>query len=319
LSQKRGAEAETILTQTNGADAAKAELESIEKSLASDDAQSSQSLISKAKTLLNPKLRLVMLVGISVAVLQQITGINAVFFYAPMIFEQSGIGTDASFLQAIAVGLTNLVFTFVAIYLIDKVGRKSLLVFGVAGIAISMLSLSHGFSSATYQITEARYQELATEVQTPALRATVGTQYDSDIAFKSAMREALGDSIYTQFESDLLKAAISMNRNQILFSIIAFVACFAFSLGPVMWVLFSELFPNYIRGLAISFVGLVNSGVSFLVQLVFPWELANLGNGTTFLLYGIFALLGLGIIIKYVPETKGKSLEELEEMLVKKA
>lgn len=319
LSQKRGAEAETILTQTNGADAAKAELESIEKSLASDDAQSSQSLISKAKTLLNPKLRLVMLVGISVAVLQQITGINAVFFYAPMIFEQSGIGTDASFLQAIAVGLTNLIFTFVAIYLIDKVGRKSLLVFGVAGIAISMLSLSHGFSSATYQITEARYQELATEVQTPALRATVGTQYDSDIAFKSAMREALGDSIYTQFESDLLKAAISMNRNQILFSIIAFVACFAFSLGPVMWVLFSELFPNYIRGLAISFVGLVNSGVSFLVQLVFPWELANLGNGTTFLLYGIFALLGLGIIVKYVPETKGKSLEELEEMLVKKA
>ena len=108
-----------------------------------------------------------------------------------------------------------------------------------------------------------------------------------------------------------------MNHNQILFSIIAFVACFAFSLGPVMWVLFSELFPNYIRGLAISFVGLINSGVSFIVQLIFPWELANLGNATTFLLYAIFALLGLAIIVVFVPETKGKSLEELEAILVK--
>jgi MFS family permease len=85
-----------------------------------------------------------------------------------------------------------------------------------------------------------------------------------------------------------------------------------------MWVLFSELFPNRIRGLAISFVGLINSAVSFSVQLVFPWELANLGSSATFLIYGIFAAIGLVFIVLKIPETKGKSLEELELTLVKR-
>ena len=83
-----------------------------------------------------------------------------------------------------------------------------------------------------------------------------------------------------------------------------------------MWVLFAELFPNRIRGLAISFVGLVNSGVSFLVQLLFPWQLANLGNAGTFFIYGVFAIVGLLVIIRLLPETRGKSLEELEKQLV---
>jgi MFS family permease len=108
-----------------------------------------------------------------------------------------------------------------------------------------------------------------------------------------------------------------MNPMLILFAIVGFVASFAISLGPVMWVLFSELFPNRIRGIAISFVGLINSAVSFTVQLIFPWELDTLGNATTFLLYGVFAVAGLLFIIKVLPETKGKSLEELEKQLIK--
>ena len=84
-----------------------------------------------------------------------------------------------------------------------------------------------------------------------------------------------------------------------------------------MWVLFSEIFPNWIRGVAISIVGFVNSAVSWLVQFIFPWELANLGTAVTFALYGVFAVIGLLFIIRIVPETKGKSLEELEEILVK--
>jgi MFS family permease len=98
--------------------------------------------------------------------------------------------------------------------------------------------------------------------------------------------------------------------------ILGFVASFAVSLGPVMWVLFSELFPNRIRAVAISFVGFVNSGVSFLVQLVFPWELAALGNAMTFAIYGVFAFMGLLLIARLLPETRGKSLEELELELV---
>ena len=116
---------------------------------------------------------------------------------------------------------------------------------------------------------------------------------------------------------NLFLLPITMNPTLVLICILGFVASFAVSLGPVMWVLFSELFPNKIRGMAISFVGFINSAVSFLVQLVFPWELANLGSTGTFFLYGVFALIGLIVIVKLLPETKGKSLEELETILVK--
>ena len=121
--------------------------------------------------------------------------------------------------------------------------------------------------------------------------------------------------IRDRYQSEIITAAIEMNSMLILLSILAFVASLAVSVGPAMWVLFSELFPNRIRGLAISFVGLINSAVSWAVQQFFPWELANLGNALTFLLYGIFALLGLAFVITRVPETKGKSLEELESFL----
>ena len=108
-----------------------------------------------------------------------------------------------------------------------------------------------------------------------------------------------------------------MNTMLILIGILGFVGSFAVSIGPVMWVLFSELFPNKIRGIAISFVGLINLAVAFFVQLLFPWELSVFGNATTFLLYAIFAVIGLVFIWFKVPETKGKSLEQLEELLVK--
>ena len=129
----------------------------------------------------------------------------------------------------------------------------------------------------------------------------------------------LGADVAREHESELISAATNLNPRLILFGIIGFVACFAVSLGQVMWVLFSELFPNRIRGLAISSVGFVNSGISFLVQLVFPWELANLGSATTFLIYGIFAAIGFVFIMILLPETKGRSLEELEGELVTKS
>ena len=210
------------------------------------------------RALLHPSLRLVMILGIVIGVLQQITGINAVFFYAPTIFERSGIGTNAAFMQAALVGLVNLAFTVVAMAMIDRFGRRPLLVFGLSGIAACMLLLAWAFS--------------AGDAASPRL---------------------------------------------ILFGILGFVASFAVSLGPVMWVLFSELFPNRVRGVAISFVGLVNSGTAFLVTLVFPWQLQHMGSATTFLLYGLFALAGLAFVLRVLPETKGRSLEELETELVR--
>ena len=98
--------------------------------------------------------------------------------------------------------------------------------------------------------------------------------------------------------------------------ILGFIACFAFSLGPVMWVLLSELYPLKYRGLAIGVIAFVNSLISSLVQLVFPWELSTLGNSLTFFIFGMIALIGFFIMLKIVPETRGKSLEELEKEFV---
>lgn len=267
--------------------------------------------------LFKPSLRLVITLGLVIGILQQITGINSVFFYAPMIFEQSGIGTDASFSQAIWVGIINLVFTLVAIALIDKLGRRPLLLAGVAGIAICMLVLAYGFNQADYSLSEEAIVLLPEPLQAPLMDGLAGQFFENDVAYKSALRSSLGDELAKKHESALIAAGVKMNTWLILFGILGFVASFAVSIGPVMWVLFSELFPNWIRGLAISFVGLVNSAVSFLVQLVFPWELENLGSSTTFLIYGLLAILGWVFIAWKLPETKGRSLEELEKQLVK--
>jgi MFS family permease len=308
----RDQEAGAILTRAVGEAEAHGELGEIRASLARDAGKAKGSV----RDLLAPAMRLVLTIGIVVAILQQITGINSVFFYAPMIFEQSGIGTDASFAQAVLVGLTNLVFTIVAILVIDRIGRKPLLNLGLAGIAVSMFVLAFGFSSATYTLTGEARSALPAEVDVPAVAELEGTTFESDVEYKQALRTALGDERATRYESEFIGAAIAMNPWLVLFGIIGFVAAFAVSLGPVMWVLFSELFPNRVRGIAISFVGLINSGVSFGVQLVFPWELATFGSATTFLLYGLFAAVGLVFVVMVVPETKGRSLEELEAELV---
>jgi len=265
----------------------------------------------------HPSLRLVMTIGISVGILQQITGINSVFFYAPMIFEQSGIGTNAAFMQAVLVGLVNVVFTVVAMSLIDRIGRRPLLGFGLSGIAVSMLLLAYGFGSATYTLDREAIDGLQADVDRQQLSALVEQTYHSDTAFREAVSAAIGADVYEKFEPQLVSSAIAMNPTLILFAILGFVASFAVSIGPVMWVLFSELFPNRVRGLAISFAGLVNSAVAFVVTLVFPWQLATLGNSATFLIYGLFALAGLVFVMRILPETKGRSLEELEAALVR--
>ena len=306
-------EAREILHRANDTDAAKVEFENIRQSIQSGTKNEKIPLAEIFK----PALKLVLIIGTGVAILQQITGINSVFFYAPMIFEQSGIGTNAAFSQAILVGLTNLVFTVIAILFIDRLGRKPLLGIGLAGIAVFMCILAAGFNSATYRLTPDTIKQLPSGIPKEKLYSIQDQQFDSDIKFKQKVGEILEPSIFLEYESELIAGAIHINPSLILIGILGFVAAFAVSLGPVMWVLFSELFPNWIRGLAISFVGFINSAVSFSVQLVFPWELSTLGTAGTFLIYGIFGAIGLVFVLILVPETKGKSLEELEKILVK--
>jgi MFS family permease len=309
----READALQVFERVSGGEQARADLAVVRESLsAAAEAQS-----ASVKELFHPSMKLVLTIGIAIAILQQITGINSVFFYAPMIFEQSGIGTDAAFMQAILVGLVNLAFTIVAIVFIDKLGRRPLLVIGLTGIAVSMLALSWGFGVATYSLSASAIETLPAQIDREAIAALATVTYDSDVAFRLAVVEAIGADAFQASEAQLISAAIDADPVFILLGILGFVASFAVSLGPVMWVLFSELFPNRLRGLAISLAGLVNSAVSFSVQLVFPWELANLGNSATFLIYGLFAALGLVFVLRKLPETKGRSLEELERSLVR--
>ena len=309
--QGRDDEARAILTRVSDEEQASDDLRSVKESI---DAEADLGNVS-FRTLLHPSLRLVLTIGLSVGILQQITGINSVFFYAPMIFEQSGIGTNASFMQAVLVGLVNLVFTVIAMAMIDRIGRRPLLGFGLSGIAVCMLALAYGFGTATYKLDQAAIDNLPAGIDRGALTAIVDADYDSDTAFRGAVYETVGRDTYQQFESQLVSSAITLNPTLILFAILGFVASFAVSIGPIMWVLFSELFPNRVRGLAISFSGLVNSTVAFLVTFLFPWQLEAIGNAGTFLIYGLFAVVGLVFVMRILPETKGRSLEELESIL----
>jgi sugar porter (SP) family MFS transporter len=248
--------ARRILARAHGEAEAERELAEVCASLAPDAGKSD----ARLRDLLAPQLRAVLFIGLVVGVLQQITGINAVLAYATMIFQSinaGNAGIESSFFQTSLIMLVNVLFTVLALLLIDRVGRRPLLIFGTAGIACCHFAAAWGFHGG------------------------------------------------------------NPNSTWVLLALLGFVACFALSLGPVMWVLFSEIFPNRVRAVAISCVGLVNSTVCFLAQQVFPWQMQHLGGAQTFLIYGAFAVLGVALLIRILPETRGRSLEELEESLVR--
>ncbi len=305
-------EANKILNRLHGPAHAQIEIDAIERNISKKNDKEKGRLWD----LLKPRLRFVFLVGLTIGVLQQITGINAIYFYATSIFEQTGIGTNAAFASGIFLSLTTIIFTIAAIFLIDKLGRRPLLLYGLAGIAISLLVCSYGFNNATYSLTQQEIDSFSGFDQSKLSPITEKT-FNSDIEFKEAMIGALGSKVYAKNEAAILQLAGKMNAVLILAGILGFTACFAFSLGPVMWVLLSEMYPNKYRGLAIGFIGFINSFASWMVQQIFPWELSNLGNAKTFMIFGLIALAGFFILYRILPETKGKSLEELEAQLTK--
>lgn len=303
--------ANNVLNFIHGKERAEEEIASIEQHINANENQSPL----KIKDLLKPSLRFILVVGLIVGVLQQITGINAVYFYATSIFKQTGIGTDAAFSSGVLLSTVSVVFTFVAIYLIDRMGRRPLLLVGTAGIAISLLVCAYGFSQATYQLSEEQINQFEFTGSEKLVSITT-KKYASDIDFKNELKSVLGNQIYSKNDGAILEAATTINANLILIGILGFIACFAFSLGPVMWVLLSELYPLKYRGFAIGVIAFINSLISSLVQLIFPWELSNLGNSLTFFIFGAIAFIGFFILLKVLPETKGKSLEALELELV---
>ncbi|MCE7043758.1 sugar porter family MFS transporter [Dyadobacter sp. CY312] len=203
--------------------------------------------------LLDIKLRKPLVIGVVLALFSQITGINAIIYYAPEIFKSIGFGAESAFTQTIIIGLVNMIFTLVAVWLIDITGRKSLLIWGVAGMVICLF--------------------------------------------------ATGICFHFHFDQG----------PWLLIFILGYIASFAISLGPIPWVLMSEIFPTKIRGMAMSLATLVLwIGVVAITQLT-PIFLETLGGAVTFWIFMINSIIILVFTIKMIPETKGKTLEEIEK------
>jgi MFS family permease len=295
----------------HGINQAEIEIQSIETNIK----ESENTKMVSIRELFKPAVRFIMLVGITIGILQQVTGINAIYFYATSIFKQTGIGTDAAFSSGVLLSFTTVVFTLLAIYLIDRMGRRPLLLVGMSGIALSLLLCAYSFNQATYKLSAVEINSFE-NIDIYRLAEFQGVSYESDVAFKNDIKAAIGNQAYALNEGAILEAAIDMNANLVLIGILGFIACFAFSLGPVMWVMLSEIFPNRYRGLAIGVIGFINSFSSWLIQQIFPWEISNLGSALTFFIYGLIAVVGVLLFVKILPETKGKSLEQLENELV---
>jgi SP family arabinose:H+ symporter-like MFS transporter len=191
-------------------------------------------------------------VGIFLAVFSQIQGINAIMYYAPEIFKAVGAGTEAAFQQTVIIGLINLLFTFVAIYWVDRLGRKTLLLIGGVGMAISLLMV--------------------------------------------------GFSFY-----------FGWTGYGLLLFILLYIGSFAASYGPVTWVIISEIFPIKMRGVAMSVATFALWVAVYLVTQLFPMMLEMVGPAGTFWIFGAMALLSFGFVWARVPETKGRTLEEIEK------
>jgi SP family arabinose:H+ symporter-like MFS transporter len=250
MQKNRKDESFKILKRINGAGQAGLELEAIEASIASEEYTSYREVFSK-------KMRRILWIGILLAVFQQVTGINAIMYYAPMIFKGLGNGIDSALIQTAIIGAVLFLFTLVAIRLIDRWGRKPLMIWGTIGMAVSLT---------------------------------------------------------------MVAILYFMNHLQgyfILFFILIFMASFAASIGPVTWVMVSEIFPNKIRSEAMSIAVVALWLSNFVVTLTFPVILNRLGGGVAFLIFDVMCVLLLLFVIFRLPETKGKSLEELEKIFIK--
>ncbi len=366
--------AKAIMVKIGGQEHADREYQNIVKSL---EQNASIGNVAQAKELFSKKMRLILIIGFGLAVFQQVSGINSVLYYAPMIFESAGSGRDAAFIQAIAIGVVFQVMTIVSMFIIDRFGRKPLLYIGVTMMALSYLITGFAFKNATYKVNLSQIKNSANEVFKSDVWREVRKQnpdifsYNS-IEIKNGFAEisynknsvihidftgqklqeslsnkqilinnmsGLADKTFTReleyyaairktlegngsFNSDpylpyLLKEGISINSILVLISILGFIAGFSLSLGPVMWAMFSEIFPNRLRGMAISIVGTVNSFTSFVVATLVPVQLSTFGSSNTYFIYAGCMFLCLVFVRKYVVETKGKSLEELELYLIR--
>lgn len=232
------------LSKLNGPISAKRELDEI-KEAAKEETGS-------LRMLLEPRYRVPLIIGLSLPILSQFSGINAIIYYGPKILEQAGFQLSGALGGQVTIGLINVFFTIIAVFMIDKWGRKPLLIAGISGAIVSLTVCGILFAKG---ITDGPW---------------------------------------------------------ILISILAYISCFAFSFGPICWVIIGEIYPNSIRGRAMSVATLTLWIGVFIVGWLTPIMLNGIGAAFTFWIFALLCIPALFITLKIIPETKGKSLEEIE-------
>jgi SP family xylose:H+ symportor-like MFS transporter len=248
--QNRVDEALGILARVDGSRYAQAELIEIKDAVAHER--------GSLRQLFQPGMKIVLVIGIVLAVLQQVTGINVFLYFGTEIFKKMGSETNAALLQTVIVGAVNLTFTVIAIWTVDRLGRKPLMMIGSTGMGVSLLAMG----VAAYSRTTGLW---------------------------------------------------------ILVFILGYIACFALSVGPVTWVILSEIFPTRIRGRAMAVATVCLWVANYVISQTFPmmdenpWLLGKFHRAFPFWLYGAFCIILLVFVGRYVPETKGKTLEEIEK------
>jgi sugar porter (SP) family MFS transporter len=241
----RDEEARRILTRVNGAADAEVVLADIRATLANETGGWSEVWL----------FRRALLVGVVLAFIQHGTGINVVMFYGPRIFASAGIATSIAIGNSIIIAAVMTVFTVVALALVDRVGRRPLLIVSAAGMAISLFLLGLAFK----------------EHVTPA--------------------EGIGLLVY----------------------VLAFVSFYSIGMGPIIWVVVAEIFPNRVRGRSASVAVFAMWSASLLISQFFPWQLSVM-RGAVFSFYAALCVLALGFIWWKLPETKNRTLEEIESL-----
>jgi sugar porter (SP) family MFS transporter len=211
------------------------------------------------RELLTPAIRPALLTGVMLAVFQQITGINTIIYYAPSLLHDAGLGSSAALLANVGIGAVNVGMTIVAIRLLDRTGRRPLLIWGSVGMAIGMFATAFSFIGGEH-LTGGR-----------AIVAIAG--------------------------------------------LVIYTGSFAIGLGPVFWLLISEIYPLKVRGAAMSVASTANWGANFIVTISFLTLLSAIGGTGVFLLFGCLTLVALVYFWRKVPETKGRSLQAIERDL----
>ncbi len=242
-------EARTVLTRADSAEAAAAGIRDIKDALAREQ--------GSFREIFRPGFRRPLLIAVALAVFQQVTGINAILYYAPRIFEGAGFERMSAIGQSTIVGLVNMLFTVVAIVLADRVGRRPLLLAATAGMGVSLVLLGAAFKF-------------------PFLPASA-----------------------------------------LLFVILLYIAFFASAMGPLVWVVMAEIFPIKVRGAAMGLATLVLWFSDFVVTLTFPVISDRFHPSSAFWLYAAMCAFALVFMGSCLPETKGRTLEEIERRWLK--